>query len=306
VLVLVALSIRRDDYDNSVLYWIVAALAGGIAGLLFCLFVLRHASRAASPLTYWNVLIPALFAAAAAVMASTPLWWLRSAQRSFKQAVDLRALIQLGVDPDTGLAFLLLVAVATFALLYVSAVLATAAGVVNRNSTLLRRAESGSAAVSVRSNRRGIRHMNPFGLLVVTGCVIAALVGPDLYSGEARLTIFGEFASMVALLAITGTTCSAAVLACSGIGAARRVAAMSKHILIVRFGASGGTDPGLWSLDNSSPRVFPANPVIATVADGGPLAKRLRRRICAMLLSAWRCSPSGLVTGFCNCAKASL
>jgi len=119
--------------------------------------------------------------------------------------------------------------------------------------------------------------MNPFGLLAVVGVVIAAIVGPDLYMNDIRLTIFGQFASVVGLLAITATTCSAAVLVCSGIGAARRVAAISKHILIVRSGASGGADPGPWSLDHSSPRVFPATPVITTVADGGSLAKRLRK-----------------------------
>jgi len=297
VLLAVALNIQQDDYDNSVLFWIVAALVGGFTGMLFCLFVLRHASRAAPPLTYWNVWAPASFAAAAAAMASTPLWWLHKVQtpsgQPFGAAVDLKALIRLGLDPDPGLAFLLLVAVATVALLYTSVVLATSAGIVNRNSTLLRNAQAAPIQNPVipdlpeirqtdprgihPMNRRGIRHMNPFGLLAVVGVVIAAIVGPDLYMNDIRLTIFGQFASVVGLLAITATTCSAAVLVCSGIGAARRVAAISKHILIVRSGASGGADPGPWSLDHSSPRVFPATPVITTVADGGSLAKRLRK-----------------------------
>lgn len=296
VLLAVALNIQQDDYDNAVLYWIVAALVGGFAGMLFCLFVLRHASRAASPLTYWNIWAPALFAAAAAAMASTPLWWLHKVQRPgqpFGAAVDLKALTRLGLDPDPGLAFLLLVAVATLALLYTSVVLATSAGIVNRNSTLLRDAQPAPIRNLVTTdlgeiyqtdrdgihptNRRGIRHMNPFGLLAVVGVLIAAVVGPDLYMNNVRLTIFGKFASVVALLAMTATTCSAAVLACSGIAAARRVAAISKHILIVRSAASAGTSPGPWPLDQFTPRVFPATPVITTVADAGDLAKRLRK-----------------------------
>jgi hypothetical protein len=293
VLLAVALNIQQDDYDNAVLYWIVAALVGGFAGMLFCLFVLRHASRAAPPLTYWNVWAPASFAAAAAAMASTPLWWLQKVQTHFGQPsgtpVELKALIRLGLDPDPGLAFLLLVAVATATLLYTSGVLATSAGIVNRNSTLLRNAQADPARTGLpvgsqttpdgihHRNHRGIRNMNPFGLLAVVCVLIVLIVGPDLYTNNVRLTIFGQFASVVGLLAMTATTCSAAALACSGIGAARRITAISKHILIVRSGPSAGGSPGPWPLDESTPRVFPATAVITTVADGGPLAKRLRR-----------------------------
>jgi hypothetical protein len=279
LLIVVALNIRHEDYDNSVLAWILVALAGGVLGLIFCLFVLRRASQAAPPLTYWNVWVPALLAVASAAMASTPLWWLqslRSLVRSVGPVVDLDALIRLGLDPDPGLAFLLLVALATFALLYASVVLATAAGVVNRNSTLLRNAQPAANRKAVTINRRGVRNLNPFGLLVIVGLMIAALVGPDLCYTNVRLTIFGLFASMVALLAITATTCSAALLACSAIGAARRITVMSEHILLERGKATGGAGPGVWSHNNSSPRVFPATPVIATVADGGLVARKLR------------------------------
>src|SRR5258708_39159883 len=93
--------------------------------------------------------------------------------RSFGPVVDLDALIRLGLDPDPGLAFLLLVALATFALLYASVVLATAAGVVNRNSTLLRNAQPAQNRKSGKVNRRGVRNLNPFGLLVIIGFVIA-------------------------------------------------------------------------------------------------------------------------------------
>jgi hypothetical protein len=279
LLLAVAINIRREDYDNSVLLWIVAALAGGFAGLIYCLIVLRRASETAPPLTYWNVYVPASLAVAAAAMASTPLWWLRSL-RSFVASsgpvVDEKALIRLGLDPDPGLAFLLLVALATLALLYASVVLATAAGVVNRNSTLLRDAQPERIKKLVKFNRRGVRSLNPFGLLVIIGVVIAALVAPDLLYGNVRLTIFGLFASKVALLAIAATTCSAALLACSAIGAARRITEMSEHILLERCKATGGAGPGYWSRNDSSPRVFPATPVIATVADGGREARRLR------------------------------
>jgi len=105
--------------------------------------------------------------------------------------------------------------------------------------------------------------------------VIAALVLPDLWLGNVRLTIFGLFASKVALLAITATTCSAALLACCAIGAARRITVMSEHILLQRCKATGGAGPGAWSQSNFCPRVFPATPLIATVADGGPAARKL-------------------------------
>jgi len=252
-------------------------------------------------------------------MASTPLWWLHKVQahsgQSFGAAVELKALIRLGLDPNPGLAFLLLVAVATATLLYTSVVLATSAGIVNRNSTLLRNAQAAPIQNPVIAdlpeirqpdprgihpmNRRGIRHMNPFGLLAVVGVVIAAIVGPDLYMNDIRLTIFGQFASVVGLLAITATTCSAAVLVCSGIGAARRISAISKHISIVRSATSAGASLGPWPLDQFTPRVFPATPVITTVADGGPLAKWLRKTddlsVWKELLSGWLYN--GLDTG---------
>jgi hypothetical protein len=280
LLIAVAVNIRREDYDNSALFWIVAALAGGAAGLTFCLLVLRRASQAAPPVTYWNVCVPASLAVASAAMAATPLWWLHSLRSLVPPfdppLVDVPALIRLGLDPDPGLAFLLLVALATFALLYASVVLATAAAIVNRNSTLLRNAQPAASRKSVRIDRRGVRNLNPFGLLVIIGLTIAALVVPDLLRSNVRLTIFGLFASMVALLAITATTCSAALLACSAISAARRITVMSEHILLERSKATGGAGPGVWSQNNSSPRVFPATPVAATVADGGPAARKLR------------------------------
>jgi hypothetical protein len=290
LLIVVALNIRHEDYDNSVLFWILAALAGGAAGLIFCLVVLRRASQAAPPLTYLNVWVPTLLAVASAAMASTPLLWLRSLESYVKTlgaVVDINALIRLGLDPDPGLAFLLLVALATFALLYASVVLATAAGVVNRNSTLLRSAQPANERKPVKINRRGVRNLNPFGLLAIFGFVIAALVGPDLFYGNVRLTIFGLFASVVALLAITATTCSAALLTCSAIGAALRIIAMSEHILIERCKATGGAGPGVWSQNPSSPRMFPATPVIATVAAGGLAARKLRSSSTLIQWSGW-------------------
>ena len=290
LLFIVALNIRHDDYDNSVLFWIVAALAGGAGGLVLCLSVLRRASQAAPPLTYLNVWVPASLAVAAAAMASTPLWWLQSLRsfvKSLGPVVDIDALIRLGLDPDPGLAFLLLVALATFALMYASVVLATAAGVVNRNSTLLRAAQPVHDGKSVKFNRRGVRSLNPFGLLAIAGFVIAALVGPDLFLGNVRLTIFGLFASTVALLAITATTCSAALLACSAIGAARRITTMSEYILLERCKATGGAGPGLWPQNNSSPRLFSATPVITTVRDAGPAAQKLDATTTLSDWTAW-------------------
>src|SRR5262249_33836060 len=103
----VAWSIHASDYDNSVLYWTVVMLAAGFAALLFCLFMLRHASNQPHP-KYLNVWVPALLAFGAAVMASTPLWWLATMESTRTQALDLNALVRLGLDPDPGLAFLLL------------------------------------------------------------------------------------------------------------------------------------------------------------------------------------------------------
>jgi hypothetical protein len=290
LLITVAVNIRRDDYDNSVLFWIIAALAGGAAGLIFCLSVLRRATQAAAPITYKNVSGPALLAVASAAMAAMPLLWLRSLKPligSTGPVIDVKALIRLGLDPHPGLAFLLLVALATFALLYASVVLATAAGVVNRNSTLLRAAQPAPNRRAVKRNHRGVRNLNPFGLLLIIGLVVAALVGPDLFYGNVRLTIFGLFASLVALLAITATTCSAALLACSAISAACRITVMSEHILRERCKATGGAGPGIWSQNGYSPRMFPATPVIATVADGGLAARQLRS---TSTLTSWTVS----------------
>src|SRR5262249_8110886 len=152
----------------------------------------------------------------------------------------------------------------------------TAAGVVNRNSTLLRNSQPAPNGKWVRFDHRGMCNPNPFGLLIIIGVAVVALVGPDLWSGNVRLTIFGLFAARVPLLAMTATTCSAALLACSAIGAARRLTVMSEHILLQRCRATGGAGPGVWSQSNFCPRVFPATPVIATVADGGLAARRLR------------------------------
>jgi hypothetical protein len=209
-------------------------------------------------------------------MAVTPLLWLHSLPSPSSQVVDIDSLVRMGLDPASGLAFLLLVATAVIALLYASIVLATAGGIVNRNSTLLRTAESGSGPVRL-SGHRGALRMNPFGLLIVAGVAIAAAVVPSLYFNTVRLTVFGQFASVVALFAMTATTGSAALLTCSGIGAARRILAMSQHILLARTAVKGGAGPGTWPLDYTSPTEFPATPVIATVGFGGKLAKQLRR-----------------------------
>ena len=51
---------------------------------------------------------------------------------------------------------------------------------------------------------------------------------------------------------------------------------MSVHILLERRKATGDKGPGVWPQNSSSPRVFPATPVIATVAAGGLAARQLR------------------------------
>jgi hypothetical protein len=272
-----AYTLHRTDRDNFTYYWTAAILLVGSAGLFACVRRLRRASREAPPPSYWNSWIPASLALCATILAATPLWWHHLALKANEQYLDLSLLEKLALDPDPGLAFLLLVALATLALLYASAVLATSAGVVNRDSAVLRAAQSASIPATqpgparLRENR-GLLDIDPFGLLRVAGVLIAAMVLPDLLADDLRLTVFGPLASRVALLALTATTIAATLLACSSVGAARRITAMSRYLYAARSKSLDAV--ATWPVGAGTPRVFPLTPVLARAADSGCTARR--------------------------------
>jgi hypothetical protein len=355
-------SLHMRDHDNVIFLVTIIVLCVGLVGLVMCIRLLRQATRAAPPANLRNVVAPALLALCAAGFATTPSVWYASIRSSVAGYLDVSALEDMALDPDPGLAFLLLVAVATLALLYSGVVLATSTGIVNRNSAVLRedRAEVAMAARALstaldatgavlsvpltssvepaqmaqtvlprpvalpspaqrllsaaralptihfqppKRELRGILSLNPFGVLAVGALAILAFVLPDLLWGDIRLTVFGPFASRVALLALTATSLSATVLLACSLGMVRRISALSRYLATARkLACKDGLHEvpdklaresrevredavGRWPPDVNSPRIFPPTPVLARAADGGAAAKQLLQ---AADLSQWR------------------
>jgi hypothetical protein len=305
----VANGVHSRDHDNLLSLWTVIILIVGVWGLFLCLRVLRRASfvrarileQATPPSSFRNIRVPSLLALAAFLLALVPSRWHRLAETSFTSYLDLTDLEKLALDPGPGMAFLLLVALATLALLYAAVVLATSGGVVDRNSVVLRESQPASTedkarARTHRPDLRGVLDLNPLGLLFVSAAAIIVFVLPDLISGDFRLTLFGPFASRLALLCITATTVAATLLTCNSVGLTRRITAMSRYLRSERrqppgSGAQVETaehpprtqahDPGQtanrWPAEPAAPRVFPLTPVAAKPSDGGSVARKLLR-----------------------------
>ena len=341
----VAGSVHERDDDNLLLLVTIVFLGMTLLGLVVCARLLRQATRTAPPTNLRNVVAPALLGFSAACFATLPSFWYASIE-SFASSLDVSALEDLALDPDPGLAFLLLIALATFALLYTAVVLATSASVVNRNSAVLREDPDAAAArapspeidqsqtvapppvamhlvggaetvismarVSAaepaqmeqtaravqsltvarllprrqswtgrdtaqhyKPDMRGALELNPFGVLVVSTLVISCIVLPDLFLGDIRLTVFGPFASRVALLALTATSLSAAVFLACSLGMARRISAVSRYLATARRQSSPDETVGRWPSDVHGPRVFPPTPVVARAEDAGAPARKL-------------------------------
>ena len=354
----VAFWVHERDEDNLLLLVTIVFSCATLLGLGVCVRLLRHAARTAPPANLRNVAAPVILGLSAACFATLPSFWYASVQ-SFAPSLDVAALEDLALDPDPGLAFLLLVALATFTLLYACAVLATGAAIVSRNSAILRQdpdeavacapvampvapmqwvggtetvvsmarvpaaepvqmaeaaqiAQTGQIAQTIQTvgpsttarllpNRqpatmrdasqhyrpelRGALQLNPFGVLVAGALVILCIVLPDFLEGNIRLTIFGPFASRVALLALMATSLSATVLFACSLGTVRRISAVARYLATARKQSSPRETVGRWPADVHGPRVFPPTPVVARATDAGAPARKL---LGAGDLAQWR------------------
>jgi len=136
--ILVARSLHAHDHDNLVLLGTSVVLFAALVGLAVCARQLRHVGHTARPANLRNIAAPALLALAATGFALTPSIWYARINNTAPDYLDVSELEAIALDPDPGLAFLLLVALATIVMLYACTVLATTAGIVNRNSAVLR------------------------------------------------------------------------------------------------------------------------------------------------------------------------
>ncbi|MBS0420161.1 MAG: hypothetical protein JSR66_20790 [Proteobacteria bacterium] len=270
--------VNQFDPDNAIPFWLVIALLGGFVGLYFWIKALRRVRRAAQQFNSRSAVAPAALALSAVILACAPLLWLGSSHATYKDIVDIAELIELAVDPQSGMALFLVIGLATLALLHASIILSSGAGIVNRNSNVLRGAEelarpANKNGAGAKRHRRGLPALNPYGLLALASSVIALVVLRAIVYREVRLTLFGTFASHAALFAIVATSFSAALLACSAIGSARRVRSISRFFSMARAQTTPTTT--LWPPGPQTPRIFATTPVVALAASGGEHARTL-------------------------------
>ena len=303
---LVARLLHERDHDNPMFVVTLIFLCVASWGLVVCIRCLRQATGTAPPTNPRNLIGPALLALAAVCFATMPSLWYATVKNSgdYLIALDVPKLESIALDPAPGLAFLLLVALATVALLYSCGVLATSAAVVNRNSALLRGDRAaGDVEHQHRGDLRGALNLNPFNVFALGALVTVAIVLPHLLFDDIRLTVFGRRASQFALLALMATSICATLLWACSLGMARRISALSRYLTIARkqprdevFHEATDKSPrdarqsdeetvDRWPLDLNGPRVFPPTPVLARAADGGVATKQLLR---AADLSQWR------------------
>jgi len=128
--------------------------------------------------------------------------------------------------------------------------------------------------------------------------VIGAFVLPDLLLGHVRLTVFGLFASRVALCALTTTTLAAIMLMCGALRTYRRGKALSGYLRNAHLASrqSAGPQaqseiPGTWPAGASTPAQFPATPAVARASDAERAASSLPSQAdlseWSRLLRAW-------------------
>jgi hypothetical protein len=140
-------SLHQRDHDNLTCLATLITLGVALTGLVLCIRLVRQATRTSPPPNLRNIVAPVALALAAACFATMPSVWYASVKVSLADHLvnlDVSQLEALGLDPNPGLAFLLLVTLATLTLLYGCGVLATSAGIVNRNSAVLRQAREGA------------------------------------------------------------------------------------------------------------------------------------------------------------------
>ena len=144
-------SLHQRDHDNLICLGTLLILGVALWGLVVCIRQVRQATRTSPPANLRNIIGPVVLALAAAGFAIMPSIWYASVKDSFADHLinlDVSQLEALALDPNPGLAFLLLMALAALTLLYSCVVLATSAGIVNRNSAVLRQAPEGATNAS--------------------------------------------------------------------------------------------------------------------------------------------------------------
>jgi hypothetical protein len=274
--------LRSIDRDNPVVFWELAAFVPGAWGLIRCLQLSRDAGAQGVQFRArqaWIIAIPAL---GAAVLAATPLWWWwsQAQQADLPHALpllDWTMLIQLALDPDPGIAFFLVAAVAATTLLYLSLVLATSMRILRRNSLLL--AASATQSPELSPDSRGLPeelrgHLLPAPLLLISALgLVAVMTVPDLVGwgggNGVRLTVFGLHASRAALAAVAATTMAALTAICVSLRVGLRTLSMAGYLhnayLASKQGSHGETKEGLgpWHAGAFTPPSFPPTPVLA-------------------------------------------
>ena len=258
---------RRTDHDNPLSMWLLAGAAVGAWRLVACVRLMRQTRCGATRFDSQQAFAPAILAVGAALLAAAPVWWqLDGANAGSTDFVDHNALINLALDPDAGLAFFLVIAIAASALLYASLTLETGAVIVHRNLNLMATTRRASQVLGdSRPDTEELKSelLGPLPIQIGAVALIGALTLPDLLgiAGGVRLTVFGEFASRVALASLMATTIAAAMLTCAALRAGQRVTRLSGHLRNAYL-ASRNEDvsdpssevPGFWAPGSSSPR----------------------------------------------------
>jgi hypothetical protein len=259
---------RKADYDNPLSFWLATAVAIGIWRLAACRRLLRQTRGDAAAFDSQQAFAPAALALCAALLATTPWFWQHiTANAGYNGYIDQSALLNLALDPDAGLAFFLVIAIGASALLYTSLTLEMCAAIVHRNLGLMRARR--------RADELKSELLGPLSIQLGAVILISALTLPDLLgiAGGVRLTIFGSFASCVALVALMATTIAAAVLTFAALRAGRRIIGLSGYMRNtflesrqVKVADPSSEVPGFWAPGASTPGTFPTTPVTAHVS----------------------------------------
>ncbi|MDP3293159.1 MAG: hypothetical protein Q8M37_00290 [Nevskia sp.] len=206
--------------------------------------------------------------------------------------IDASALAGLSLDPESGLAYqLVLVLAATVTLMAFTTILAAVART-NRNAALLCLA-AGETAESVMADAKrssfadvaeAYQHFlhwrDPLLVigLALVGALLVSIIG---YEGLSQ-TVFGPAASRAALSCLAITTTTALALLCAQISLGKRILAVSTYVRQRVLGADGAAPEapegslGCWPQNVGAPLSFPQTPVAAWSHCGGAEAQRLR------------------------------
>lgn len=267
-----------------------------VALLYYVIPILRHmairpevhvsALERTTPRTAWTLI---LWLALAAV------WFFEQLRLDGLQQpglIDASALAALSLDPESGLAYqLVLVLAATVSLMAFTTILAAVART-NRNAALLREAADETADLAAADARpssfddvadayqRFLHWRDPLLVigLALVGALLVSIIG---YEGLSQ-TLFGPDASRAALSCLAITTMTALALLCAQISLGKRILAVSTYVRQRVLSAEGAAPEaaegslGCWPQNVGAPLSFPRTPVAAWNHCGGAAAQRLR------------------------------